>query len=54
MVLLDRLLHCSDQQHLPSRVQESIRRQKDSSEILIGWLQLCVVIVFSILYALSP
>lgn len=39
---------------LPARVQAAIQRQQDHSEILIAWVQLFLVIVFWILYALSP
>lgn len=40
--------------HLPERVRESIARQQLESEILIGWVQLTLVIVFGMLYAVSP
>ena len=40
--------------HLPGRVRDAIRRQQDSSEIVVGWIQLSIVVTFSILYALSP
>ena len=39
---------------LPGRVRDAIRRQQESSEIVVGWIQLSIVITFSILYALSP
>jgi adenylate cyclase len=39
---------------LPPRVQGAIREQTESSEILLGWAQLAVVIAFGILYAVSP
>jgi adenylate cyclase len=39
---------------LPARVREAIRHQQDQSEILIGWIQLAVVIVFGFLYSVSP
>ena len=39
---------------LPARVRQTIRQQQESSEILIGWLQLSVVTTFAILYAVSP
>ncbi|MGK0171549.1 MAG: adenylate cyclase [Gammaproteobacteria bacterium] len=41
-------------QQLPSAVRESIARQQDNSEVLIGWVQLIIVIIFSALYMLSP
>ena len=40
--------------HLPGRVRDAIRRQQDSSEVVVGWIQLSIVVTFSILYALSP
>ncbi len=39
---------------MPPRLREAIRIQQDSSEVLIGWIQLGVVIVFSVLYTLAP
>ena len=39
---------------LPGRVREAIRRQQASSEVVVGWVQLAIVVTFSILYALSP
>lgn len=39
---------------LPPRVQDALRRQQRSSEILIGWVQLAVVAAFGTLYWLSP
>ena len=39
---------------LPGRLRDAIRRQQASSEIVIGWIQLAIVVTFSILYALSP
>ena len=39
---------------LPARVREAIQRQQESSEILIGWIQLGIVVTFSVLYFLSP
>ena len=43
-----------DTPHLPARVRDAIREQQDSSEIVVGWLQLSIVITFSVLYGLSP
>ncbi|GLQ05241.1 adenylate/guanylate cyclase domain-containing protein [Sneathiella chinensis] len=40
--------------HLPERVQVAVRKQQDQAEILIAWVQLFLVLVFWILYALSP
>ncbi len=39
---------------LPERVREAMSAQQDSSEILIGWLQLALVVGFGSLYAISP
>ena len=41
-------------QHLPERVTDSIRAQQDASEVLIGWVQLAVVVLFGTLYLVSP
>ena len=40
--------------HLPERVHASIVAQQTQSEILIGWVQLVVVVVFGTLYAVAP
>lgn len=39
---------------LPERVRESVRRHQQHGEVLIGWVQLCVVTLFGGLYLLSP
>lgn len=39
---------------LPVRVQEEIRRREGSAEQLISWVQLSLVIFFSVLYSLAP
>lgn len=39
---------------LPDVVRESIRRQQDNSEIVIGWVQLGIVVTFGTLYAFAP
>ena len=39
---------------MPARVSAAIQRQQAQSEILIGWVQFGVVIVFGTLYSLSP
>lgn len=39
---------------IPDRVRLAIREQQESSEKLIAWVQLVVVVTFSVLYALSP
>ncbi len=41
-------------ERLPARVADTIRRQEELSEILIGWVQLAVVCTFAILYAAAP
>lgn len=44
----------TDYTRLPPRVGERIRRQQESSEVLIGWIQLAVVLIFGTLYTISP
>lgn len=39
---------------LPERIQNYIRERQDASEIVIGWVQLAVVIVFGLLFAVAP
>ncbi len=39
---------------LPRRVRDAIARHQESSEILIGWIQLGVLLLFAILYGVSP
>jgi len=39
---------------LPERVQATITKQQDDSEILISWFQLTLVLFFSALYFVSP
>lgn len=39
---------------LPQTVQTAFRRQQDRSEQLIGWFQLSVVLLFGLLYVISP
>jgi adenylate cyclase len=43
-----------DYARLPPRVRETIRRQQESSEVLIGWVQLGVVLTFATLYTIAP
>jgi adenylate cyclase len=43
-----------DATRLPPRVRDAIQRQQESSEILIGWIQLGVVVAFAVLYTVSP
>jgi len=52
---LRRLVRRGDMyQQLPERVRDAIRNQQDASEILIGWVQLGVVLLFGSLYLLAP
>ena len=39
---------------MPERVRQAIARQQDGSERLIGWLQLCIVLFFGLLYLIAP
>ncbi len=39
---------------LPARVLNVIERQQDASEILIAWVQLSVVSIWTVLYTLAP
>lgn len=39
---------------LPARVLAEIARREDAAERLIGWVQLCIVAFFGVLYALAP
>ncbi len=39
---------------LPARIRDAIRAQQESSEILIGWIQLAIVLTFTVLFLLSP
>src|SRR3954453_17689837 len=41
-------------ERLPERVRRAIARQEEDSEKLIGWVQLAIVLVFVILYTVSP
>lgn len=43
-----------DAARLPPRVQGAIRQQQESSEVLIGWIQLGVVAAFAVLYTVAP
>ena len=40
--------------NLPVRVLRTISEQQDASERLIGWFQLTVVVIFGLLYLVSP
>jgi adenylate cyclase len=39
---------------LPARVRRTIARQEEDSEKLIGWVQLAILIVFTVLYTVAP
>ena len=39
---------------LPDRIRANIQQQQQDSEKLIGWIQLAIVSIFSVLYAVSP
>ncbi len=53
-IYLQRLLARPDDAGLPPRVHQVIQRQQESSEVLIGWVQLGVVVTFAVLYTLAP
>jgi adenylate cyclase len=44
----------SERPQLPERVEAAIRTEQDSSEILIGWIQLAVITTFAVLYFIAP
>ncbi len=48
--LRDWLFARSSMRRLPERVRETIRRQQERSEILIGWAQLAIVSVLGVAY----
>ncbi len=39
---------------LPARISVRVRAQEEASEILVGWVQLAVVLGFSIVYLVAP
>jgi len=39
---------------IPARIATRIRAQEEASEILVGWIQLAVVLGFSLVYVASP
>ena len=41
-------------QRIPVRVREAIRHREERAEILIGWAQVAIVVLFAVLYALAP
>jgi adenylate cyclase len=44
----------SDIATLPARLQLAIREQQAQAEILIAWIQLAIVLLFSFVYAAAP
>jgi hypothetical protein len=44
----------SDITALPGRLQRAIREQQAGAEILIAWILLAIVLLFSIVYAVAP
>jgi adenylate cyclase len=44
----------SDITALPARLQRAIREQQADAEILIAWIQLAIVLLFSVVYAAAP
>ena len=39
---------------LPEKVRAAIEAQQDSSERLIGWIQIAILVVFAVLYSAAP
>ena len=39
---------------LPEKIRSSIDKQQNSSERLIGWIQITILLLFAILYAAAP
>ncbi len=39
---------------LPQRVRSAISKQQDQAEMMVGWIQLSVVLIFGTLYLISP
>jgi adenylate cyclase len=44
----------TDTKRLPERIVKAVLSQQDASERLVSWFQLAVVMVFGLLYAVSP
>jgi adenylate cyclase len=51
---LRRLVSEAAYDKLPERVRRDVRNQQASSEQLISWVQLAIVLTFGVLYAVSP
>lgn len=48
------LFRGSDYDDLPEKIRLAIERQQNNSERLIGWIQISILILFSILYTAAP
>ena len=48
-----RLFKWTRQESLPTRIATRIRAQEEASEIVVGWIQLAVVLGFSLVYLLA-
>jgi adenylate cyclase len=48
------LFRGSDYDELPEKIRLTIERQQNNSERLIGWIQISILILFSILYTAAP
>ena len=48
------LFRGSEYDDLPEKIRISIERQQNNSERLIGWIQIAILSLFSILYAAAP
>lgn len=44
----------ADQAELPETIRSAIDDQQDSSERLIGWIQIAILLIFSLLYGTAP
>jgi adenylate cyclase len=49
-----RLMPSRQRLALPARIQARVRAQETASEILVGWIQLAVVLGFSVVYLVAP
>ena len=49
-----RLRRLRQRASLPARVAARIRTQEEQSEILVGWIQLAIVLGFSVVYLVAP
>ena len=52
--ILDFVFGEKPKSHLPERVRQAIVDLQVNSEILIGWVQLCLVVFFLVLYSFAP